>query len=172
MEETPAEAKTEKNILLEWESPARPYKSHSRDFYRTIGALSFLVIVILVFMGEFLLIGVILATLFVIYALSAVPPTNIRHKITNLGIETGNYFHRFEEMMEFWFDEKYKQKLLVIRTLLGFPSHLQLLIKHEDELKIKNILSDKLPYRERPEKTWLDRASDWLVKNIPLERTS
>jgi len=163
---------TESNVFLEWEAPSRPFKRHSREFYKTALALAFLIALILIFVGEFLLIGVIVATMFVIYALSSVPPTRLKNQITNLGIGSDEHFHKFEEMYEFWFDEKYGQKMLVVRLLFGFPSHLQLMLEGAPADKIKSILSERIPYREKPEKTFLDRASEWLTKNLPLERTS
>lgn len=162
----------ESNIFLEWEAPSRPFKTRSREFYKTAIAISVLISLILVFMGEFLLIGVIAATMFVIYALSSVPPGKIRNRITNLGIESDDHFHKWEEMYEFWFDEKYGEKMLVVRLLFGFPSHLQLLLDDAPMDKIKSLLTERIPFREKPERTFLDRASEWMAKNLPLERTS
>ncbi len=169
----PEETKpVESNIYLEWEAPSRPFKRHSKEFYKTAAAIAVLISLILVFMGEFLLIGVIAATLFLIYALSSVPPTRIRNRITNLGIESDEHFHKWEEMYEFWFDEKYGEKMLVVRLLVGFPSHLQLMLENAPMEKIKSLLTEKIPFREKPERTFLDRASEWLARNLPLERTS
>jgi hypothetical protein len=55
----------QENVLLEWISPSRIFKPRSREFYRTVGSIIFLLAVILVFVREFLLIGVILALFFV-----------------------------------------------------------------------------------------------------------
>lgn len=162
----------DEHIQLEWVAPARPFQPRSREFYRTALALIFLIVVVLFFIREFLLIGGVIATFFVFYVLSTVPPEKIRHRITKLGIETGNYFHRWEEFHEFWFDERYGQPMLVVRTLLGFPTHLQLLLDDVNKEKVKRLLLDKIPFKDRVEKTFLDRASEWLTKNIPLEKAS
>ena len=162
----------QENVLLECIAPSRPFKPRTREFYRTIGAIVLLIAVILLFIREILLIGVVVATLFMFYVLSSVPPEKMKHKITPLGIETGTYFHRWEMLYEFWFDEKYGERMVVIRTLIGFPSHLIILLGDISPDRVRKLLSDKLPFRERPEKTWLDRAADWLGKNIPLEKAS
>lgn len=162
----------QENVLLEWISPSRPFKPRTREFYRTIGAIVLLIAVILLFIREFLLIGVVVATLFMFYVLSSVPPEKIKHKVTILGIESGTYFHRWEVLNEFWFDEKYGERMVVVRTLLGFPSHLHMLLGDVSAEKVRKLLSDKLPFREQVEKTWLDRSSDWLAKNVPLEKAS
>lgn len=168
----PANPNTKVDVLLEWTSPSRPYKKRSREFFRTAGALIFLLSVILIFAQEFLLIGAILATFFVVYALSAVPPGMIKHKITNLGIETGGFFHRWEELYEFWFDKRGDEEMVVIRTILDFPLHLHLLLGEASKEKIKELLAKRIPYREQPERTTMDRLSSWLVKKIPMERAS
>ena len=144
----------------------------SKEFYRTALALVALVSIILVCIGEFLLIGVILATCFVIYVLGTVPPENIKHQITTLGIETAGHFHKWEEMREYWFDEKAGQRMLIVRMILGFPSHLQLLLGSANETRIKELLADRIQFREKPERTFLDNAATWLSQKIPLERAS
>lgn len=171
MEANAKELKTE-GVLLEWEAPARPFKARSQEFYRTVGALAFLIIVILFFVREFLLIGVIIATLFVMYVLSTVPPPKIRNRITRLGIQTAEHFHKWEELHNFWFDERYGSRMVIIRTLLPFPTHLQLLLSDANETQVKQLLSEKLPFQEKPERTFLDNAADWLSEKVPLERTS
>ena len=170
--DTSAKVNKENNVLLEWESESRPFRPRSKEFYKTAVAIVALVSIILVFIGEFLLIGVIIATFFVMYVLSTVPPEKIKHKFTTLGIETGDHFHKWEEMSQFWFDEKNGQKILVVKMLLGFPSHLQLLFGNVSEEKVREFLGNKIPFREKPEKTFLDNPSTWLSQKIPLERTS
>lgn len=162
----------EEHVLVEWVAPSRPFKKRSQEFYRTIAAMVFLFAIILFFVREILLIMVILAVCFVAYALYTVPPELIKNKITTLGIQTDEYFHKWEEMYEFWFDEKFGQKMLVVRLLMGFPTHLQLLLGNQNPVEIKKILADKLPYREKPERTFLDNAASWLSSKIPLERAS
>ena len=72
-------------ILFSWTSPSHPYKKKSKLFYQTVAAFTFLLVVIVFFLHEFLLIGVILSVAFVIYAIYSVPPIQIEHKITPLG---------------------------------------------------------------------------------------
>lgn len=165
-------SKYDNSVLLEWEAPSRPFKKQSQEFYRTVGSLAFLVIVILFFVREFLLIGVIIATLFVMYVLSSVPPEHLKNKITKLGIQTGEHFHKWDEMHNFWLDERHGQSMLVVRMLIGFPSHLQLMLGDVPFEMVKKILVDHMPVQDKPERTFLDNAADWLSSKIPLERLS
>jgi len=162
----------EDNVLLEWVAPSRPFKRQSQEFYRTALAVVFLIVVILFFVREFMLIFVILSILFVVYALFSVPPEHIKNKITSLGVQTDEHFHKWNELVEFWFDEKYGSKMVVIRTYLGFPALLQLLLGNTSPEAVKKLLVEKLPYKEKPERTFLDKAGDWITTKIPLERTT
>lgn len=171
-EPVPKSDKEDISELFEWSAPARPFKPHSKEFYKTEVALVVLVSLILVFMGEFLLIMAILAIFFVSYVLSTVVPEQIKNKITKLGIETGNYFHKWEEMRDFWFENAGDEKMVVIGMYIGFPSHLRLMLGETDQNQVKTLLSQRLPFREKPEKTFLDKASNWLSSKIPLEKTT
>ena len=162
----------DKSELFEWISPSRPFKTHSKQFYRTAISLVLLVTIILVFMGELLLIGVILSIFFVYYVLSTVAPDQIKHKVTKLGIDTGNYFHKWEEMKEFWFDESHGEKMVVVQLYMGFPTHLRLLLGDVTPEVVKKLFSPQIPFKEKPEKTFLDKASTWLSQKIPLEKTT
>ena len=61
-------------VLLFWKSPSHPFKKRNRLFYQTVAAITFLLVVIVFFLREFILIGVILSIAFVVYAISSVPP--------------------------------------------------------------------------------------------------
>jgi hypothetical protein len=166
------ESPNAESVLLEWNAASRPFIKRTKEFYRTVGSIVFLFVVILFFVQEYLLIIAILSILFVSYVLSTVPPENLHNKITTLGIQTAEHFHKWEEMNAFWFDAKYGQKMLVVRLIYGFPAHLQLLIPGLDETKLKQILSGKLPFQDKPERTFLDNAATWITQKIPLEKVS
>lgn len=158
--------------LLSWTADARPFKKLTREQMRTIGAIVFLVVVILFFANEFLLIGAGLAVTFVVFVLYSVPPVTIQNQITHLGVQTGEHFHKWDEMYEFWFDERFGQKMVVIRLLWGFPTHLQLLLGEASADQIKKLLSEKIPFKAKPERTFLDNAASWLQKALPLDKVT
>ena len=60
--------------LLVWRSAARPFKARDREYYTTIGAIVLLVAIILIFIREWLAIGVFVSLGFLSYVLSSVPP--------------------------------------------------------------------------------------------------
>ncbi|MBU3957154.1 hypothetical protein KKI19_02695 [Patescibacteria group bacterium] len=157
--------------LLAWTASERPFKRRSREYFTTIGAIVFLIGVILLFLKEWLLIVVIIALMFVAYIMSTVEPRKVEHKITNEGIVTGGRRYRWGELGRFWFTEKWGEKVLHTETLFGMPRQLLMLLGETKEEQVKKILSDYLPFEE-PEKTWVDNASEWLSRRVPLESSS
>ena len=156
-------------ILLTWKSPSHPYKKRSKLFYQTVGAFTFLFVVIVFFLHEFLLIGVILSITFVSYAIWSVPPVEIEHKITPLGFDNAGRLFRWSELYAFWFEEKWGQKMLVLQSSLPFQTQVRAVLAQVSKEKTKAILGKYLLYIEKPPRSFVDNLSDWISKNIPLE---
>ena len=156
-------------VLLAWKAPVRLFKKRNREYFSTIGAIAFLLGVILLFLKEWFLIAVIIALMFVAYALGTIKPEEADHKITNRGLVTGGRNYLWSELSRFWFMEKWGQKVLQVETLIRFPRRLMMLLGKVDQKKVKEILSNYLLFEE-PEKTWMDKTSDWLSHNVPLEK--
>jgi len=160
----------ETKILLTWKSPSRPFKKRDRDFFTTIGAIVFLICVILLFIKEWLLIGAILALTFVVYVLNSIPPEEVEHKITNKGIITGGNEYFWPDLTIFSFSERYGYKLLNIESKKRPYGRLILLVNLADEQKVKETLTKYLTFKEKPEQNFVDNAADWLSKKVPLEK--
>ncbi|MDO8573946.1 MAG: hypothetical protein Q7R77_04325 [Candidatus Daviesbacteria bacterium] len=155
--------------LLTWEAPSRPFKKKDRSYYTTIAILVILLALIAFLASEFLLIGALLSFAFVTYVLAFVPPHNITYRISTQGITIGEDFYFWHFLDAFWFKEKEKQKILHIQTCLRFPAQLMLVLRDQDEEKIKKLVARFLPYVEVPYKSWMEKWSESLQKHFPLE---
>ena len=155
-------------VYLSWSSPSRLFKRRDKEYFTNIGAIVFLLTIILVFAREFVLIAAVVSIVFLIYVLSTVPPEDIKHKITNLGIESGGHFYRWEELVDFWFEEQWGQVKLEIRAYA--QPHVIILLGSESKEKVREIIAKYIPFREEPEKTWVDNAANWLSQKVPLEK--
>lgn len=162
-----AEVKKEAT-LLHWSSPSRLFKKRDKEYFTNIGAIVFLLLIIFVFAKEFMLIVAILSIVFFIYVLSTVPPEDVAHKITNLGIESAGHFYRWEQLSEFWFEEQWGQTMLVLRPFVG--TRIILLLGTQSKDKVKDLVANHIPFRDQPEKTWVDNAANWLTEKIPLDK--
>lgn len=154
--------------LLSWPAPARPFKKRDKEYFSTIGAIVFLLVVILFFIKEWLLIAVIISFLFVSYVLASVPPGEVSHRLTTKGVVTGGKTYKWQWFNRFWFSDKWHYKILHLEAVNLFPRQLQLVLKNDQENEIKKIV-EKYLVLEKPKKTLVDKAADWLTKKVPLE---
>lgn len=157
-------------ILLEWSSPARPYKERTREFYTTVASIAFLLGIILLLLKEFLLIGVIIAFTFLSYVLSSVKPENVVHQITTKGIRTDNKLFPWDEFTYFWLKKEFNQEMVIVKLAQGVPGAILMVINPSQKEQIINLISDKIPL-ETPSDSFVDRASRWLGDKIPLENS-
>lgn len=164
------EMTVKEEVFLSWSSPSRLFKRRDSEYFKTVGAIVFLLMVILVFASEYILAVAILSIVFLVYVLSTVPPENVEHRMTNHGIESAGHFYRWQELGEFWFETQWGQTILVLQPIFG--SRVIVLTGAEDTSKIKKIIEKYIPFREAPERTWVDNASRWISEKIPLEKPS
>ncbi len=167
---SPNASEPQEEVFISWTSPSRVFKKRDKEYFTNIGAIVFLLVIILVFAREFMLIAAVLGIVFFVYALATVPPEDIKHKISNFGIETGGKLYRWNELTDFWFEEQWHQTMLVVRRPLS--PRLLLLVPHEEKEKVKDIVASHIPFREEPDKGWVDNAASWLSQKVPLEKPS
>jgi hypothetical protein len=155
--------------LLEWTSKAWPFIKRSPEFFRTILVIAGLLVLIAIFMKEFLTVLVIVTLVFVVYVLGTVPPAEITHKVTNTGLRSGEHFYPWEQLTRFWFGERSKHDILFVETTLRFPRRLILILDGVDQKKLRGLLKKKLELVEEPEPGLLDKSARYLAEKIPLE---
>lgn len=156
-------------VIFQWKSPSRLFKKRDKEYFTNIGAIVFLLVVILFFAREYMFILAVLSIVFFIYVTSTVEPEEIEHKITNLGIESGDSFYRWGELVDFWYEEQWGQSLFVVQSLAR-GRIMMLLSKTMNKDKVREAVAQYVPYREHPQKTWMDNASRWISEKIPLEK--
>jgi hypothetical protein len=155
-------------IYSQWVSPSRLFKKRDREYFVNIAAIVFLLSVILVFAREFVLVAAVLSIVFLIYVLSTVPPEDVKHRVTSLGIESAGHFYRWEELADFWFEEQWGQHELIVRPYMS--PRLIILFPGSDKGKLQESIGKYIPFREEPERSWVDNAAKWITEKIPLEK--
>lgn len=170
MDETAASEtpNVKEEVYITWTSPSRLFKRRNKEYFTNIGAIVFLLVVILIFAREFVLVAAVLSIVFLIYVLSTVPPEDVTHRLTNLGIESAGHFYRWEELAEFWFEEQWGQVLFVLQPIMG--TRIILLLGAQDKKQIQEVSEKHIPFRAQPDKSWVENAASWLSKKIPLEK--
>jgi Na+/melibiose symporter-like transporter len=154
--------------LLSWEANIRPYKQHSKAFYKNLGSILFLLCVILLFIKHFPLIVLVIAVYFFVYILDTVKPQKTIHKITEKGIFTLDKLYLWDQLGTFWFEKKGKNKIFYVQNFLGLPPRLMMILGEHDEQKITQTLKDRLTF-QKPEPSPIEKASLWLSQKLDLE---
>jgi hypothetical protein len=155
-------------VLLEWQSPSRVFKKRDREYFTNIGAMVFFLSVILIFVKEFVLIAAVLSIVFLIYVLSTVPPEEVKHQITNLGVESAGHFYRWEELSDFWFEEQWGQHMAILRPFAS--PRIIILLGSMSKDKVRELVAEYIPFREQPDRNFVDNAARWITEKIPLEK--
>ncbi|KKT77440.1 MAG: hypothetical protein UW73_C0020G0012 [Microgenomates group bacterium GW2011_GWB1_44_8] len=153
--------------ILEWKAPVRVYKKRTKRFWMTALIMVFLFGVIAVFIEGWMPLATILAFLFVFYALSANPPDLVVIQITTRGFKIGEAKYLWGECFRFWVAEKWGQKLVHV-DIGRLPGRTTFLLGDQHESRVKEVISKYVTY-EVAKPTWLEKASDWVGKKLPME---
>ena len=160
------------DIIVEWNAPARIFKKRGKDYFSTIAAIVFLLTIILFVAREFLLIGVVLTFAFFAYVLATVEPEKIENKLTKKGVWISDKFYHWEELTDFWIEHKHDSFVYHINMPFRAPGRLILLTDEAVHKKILSVFTKRLVYHEKPIKSRVDRAADWLTAKVRLDRSS
>ena len=162
------ENKNRVHDLFEWKSMSRPLWQFGKEVFATFGAIALLVSIILSFFQEWLAIVVTWAAFFLFWALTRIVPEEVDHKITTEGIISMNHAYLWGELGPFWYSEKGGDHVLHVshRNVLG---QLAIIVKAEDKEKIRDVLAQYLPFVEIPEKSVVEKMSEWFAKKFPIK---
>lgn len=157
-------------VLLSWSTPSRVFRKRDKRFFTTIATIILVVSLLSALSGQYALIAVIVALSFLFYALSAIEPEEVVHKITTKGINyCGGKFYPYEELKVFFFVKKEDRITLTVDTKKYYPGRLYMLIDKKESEKAREILSEYLSYVEEPPETVFDKMSVFASKYFSLE---
>ena len=162
--------KGEIHTYLEWQAPGRPFIKHSKQYYLNALLIMTAIEIILFLFSEYTLMVVVLALVFLAFALATVPPRLFHYRVTSEGILVEDHFFIWSELYDFYFWKEHGVQVLHIGTR-GFPGEVLLTLESETQIeKVKKVLLRYLPFREYVAPTLLDKASGWMEHKFPLEK--
>lgn len=160
----------EAKAIVSWKSPVRIFKARSRRYFTKIILYGLILILAAVAFGEFFLVGVIIALMFVAFVLATAEPEMIDHKITSMGIITGGRAFLWEDLDSFWLEKRGDDRVLVVETYLRFPSRLIILLPPEvSDRTLLDILEKHLHFHRVPVHTLFDKWAMALQRRINLD---
>lgn len=155
--------------MVSWKSPVRVFKARSKKYFTKVALYGLIFVLAAIAFGEFFLVGVIIALVFVAYVLATAAPETIEHKVTNMGIISGGRPFLWEELDSFWFDTRGDERLLLVQTRLHFPTRLIILLSTVSERTLLELLEKHIHYHSAPVHTLLDKWAHSLQKRIDLD---
>jgi hypothetical protein len=155
-------------VIFTWKAPMRPYKKRGKNVLRFYLALALLLSLIVFFFGDRILLIPIWAVLFLFYTLTITPPPEVENKITKFGIETAGITLRWEVLSHFYFSKRFDFDILTLVSHGPYFFHSYLVVPNTDiKNKVMVILTEHLVYQDKPQKTFTDKAVDWLSHLLP-----
>ena len=163
------QAAMDAKTIVSWKSPVHIFKQRSRKYFVKVALWALIPILAAIAFGEFFLVGVIMAMVFVVYVLAHSVPEIIEHRVTNMGIVSGGKVFLWEDLDAFWFERRGDERILMVDTNFHFPSRLILLLTTVSERTLLDILDKHLHYHQAPVHTLLDKWAHKLQSKISLD---
>lgn len=140
-------------VLFSWEANDRPEYSFSGLQKSSFTGLVVLFGLYFYWIGQPVLVLILVAVLFILLVLVNIPPQRVTHVIESVGIRSQDRLYEWADMQNFWMSEKSGVIMLYIDTRLRFPSRLIFMIEsYEEALIIASNLIKVIEYRTLMEK--------------------
>jgi hypothetical protein len=101
-----------------------------------------------------------------------VPPEPIRNVIFTTGLQNGEHFYSWSELIFFAFDNKWEQPMLVARTRSKLPGAVYMLLGDISRERVEEVIGTRLAFQGGSENTWMDRTASWLSQKVPLDKNT
>ncbi len=158
-----------REVLFSWESPERTFVPRSREYFRRIISLLFIVSAVLILAGQFLLVALLVALAVLYYVLSSVPPSNVKHELDNYGIFYLGRQYYWPELKFYFFTNEAGENILNVDTRDPYPGRLILLLGKIKPEEVKEVMNKYLPLREVPPETMFDKAFKSVSSKLNLD---
>ena len=114
---------TATNALIAWEAPEYDHSSKSNEWYWIMGAIAAILIIIGVWMQNFLFIIVIFLAGFSMALFSARKPNMIRFAVTTRGLQIDKRIFPYESLESFWvhYNPPHQKEIGIISKKLFMP---------------------------------------------------
>jgi hypothetical protein len=150
--------------LYSWSAPERYWTKREKSWYLWYSLLFVVLIFLSALTEQYFLILALIALLLLLFAQAAIPPTILKHEITNRGIKVFDSFFKWQDIDHFWITEKVdggifarlnkrhdKYKLVNFDLPKKNPPRISLLINSADEEMVVSTLLEYIPYADAEE---------------------
>ncbi len=156
-------------ILYKWVAPMRHFKKMDMKKYWTVLAVVLVLFVLLAILGQFYFMAAIASVMFLLYVIGTVPPVNVEHVITSIGIETLQNEYKWELLKDYFFSKRDDQFILNIDTSMKYPARLLMLVNPKDVEALYRLLSTRLVYLDMRKQSKTGKLIDGEWVNMLTE---
>jgi hypothetical protein len=159
----PKEANVPETAIYEWEAPVRDFHKWEKERISTVILIAAVVVLICIFLHEFIALVAVIAITALFIALVTIPPTYVIHRITNKGIHSFDHLYLWNDMRNFWIADKKGIYVMHINTKMGYPTRLFFVLPDKDIQKVVSNVSPYIKYFERRDTQGpLSRSTDGI----------
>lgn len=164
------QAAVDAKTIVSWKSPVHIFRPRSKKYFTKVTLYALVAILAAIAFGEFALVGVIIAIVFVALVFANSAPEIIEHKINSMGIISGGRVFLWEDLDSFWFEKRGEERILMVQTQLHFPGRLIILLTGAiSERTLLDILEKHIHYHQAPVHTLFDKWSHTLQRRFTLD---
>jgi|SRR5579859_2424227 len=158
----------QEKVLFEWSAPSKLSRKRSRAELSQFALIFIIIAAILVLSHEIFLTVVFGVCIALYFLYEASPPIQIRCQITTIGIKVEEKYYYWPQLSQFWFEEKRGTPFLHLRSIFPNVQIMKLIIRAEDEEKIKTTLGTYVLYK-KPQESYSEKMLKQVTKYLPLD---
>lgn len=158
----------QEKILHEWLAPSKVDMARTKQEVAQLVLGAVIIGLIFLLFQEVAVMIVWFAACVMFFIAVFTPPTYIKCQITTLGIKVGTKYYYWEEMIQFWFEERQNMKLLVFRLIWPIDQNIKLLFPTQEEEKILRH-TGKFVLFKKPQPTQISRLKEAVQRVLPPE---
>ena len=174
MEDSAPKKKFEKpQTLISWRAPSRLHVPRQKKWFMGLVVLVSVIVGLLLLVREWSLALFFAAFGFIIFALSMVEPEEVLYEITTEGFKFEGKQFSWKDLDHFFITFYGGENVLLLKTKLIFPEHLEIILKDQSEKEVEEELLKHIPYREIKHSSltaFLDGMITGVSRRIPESR--
>lgn len=157
----------EKN-LFQWLAPSKVEKNWQKSEMRFFLASMVLIAILLLLFSEFLLTLVLVLGMLVILLIATTKPIQLSVSVTTIGIKVSERYYYWEQITQFWFEEKNGIVFLYLRDLLPQVHVFRLIFRAEDKDSLQKIIGTYLLFK-KPQETQIQKKVREVLNALPID---
>ena len=158
-----------RKVEVAWTVPARLFTPRTKDYYRRLVSLIFVIGVVLILGGQFLLLALVVSLAVLYYVLSSVEPQTVRHEIDNYGVHCFGKQYYWADFKFFFVTKEGHFDAVHLDTVDALPGRITLLVADDNSQKVIDHLSQNLTRRLDAPSTVFDKTFRRLSSKLSLD---